>query len=1220
MEHNQHKAVAVFSRSLADELSPFGPGNLIGGSMITRYCLVACLICLAGVFLDPLPAEAAAPACDGAEIALTTDYQFFLGSARFLGAGGTESGSTFRWLTNGAPQSSGAVMEDLLLHFDDAVAGANGETPSTALNMAYGTGKWGSALSLPSNGRLQYAVTNNLHLNEGTIELWVALRADGTNQVYKSQDHTLFYCRAPNGDYMQVAQSRSSGILYAGGTVSNQWESAYGDRGNMLAWKAGEWHHLAFTYSASGNFMRFYVDGALAAQNNEGHYWPPAAGASVFAVGGSTSGNTANYLLDEVRISGRVADAVELAARTRRTTAPKPNEIWLAVSNVPTGRQLVFEFTPATASQTGAVCQSASLAWQGIPITNAVPPSTLLPTGTTSLALLVETATNTSCAYAIGHPLPFAQMSPFASGAGARQHRVTVIGLNPDPAVVNDVYVRCAANPDYLVHLQYRAIAECNPPFPRKGNLWGWGAWIGKGLPYMAKVDLWLGASPQPDQVLTLRRLNPHLRVLTSINAVENGSVPEDYYLKDVNGNKIEVWPGSFRLNLTKPYVADYQARYAYQTVLDTGLMADGVFFDNVMTTQSWQNHDIYGNPVQLDADGDGVADDPAVLDAAWKAGVFRELQTFRQLMPNAIVCGHSMDINEPGISALFNGLSIGFWTSDVLEGRLGFTTLLTRYNDWLSRAVSPTTTMIESSPMAQISYGYDYSPEQHIPASTLEFARTYYPYVRFGLGLTLLNDGYFAHEFGDTWHGNDWWYDELDYNLGYPLGPAQRVDLGIPGGTNLVVNSGFESAIASPWSFWAASGCTLVITRQTTNAAAGSACARLDVSQTDGADWHIEFTQYNRSLVQSNTYDLTFWARASAPRFIAVSSQKGSPDWRNYGLDQRLAITSDWQPYTATFTANETVSDARLQFFLGETNGTVWLDDVVLKQSPPQVYRRDFNRGAVLLNASRQSLDVTVGSGFHRLTGTQASMCEMILDDQGAGFATTGAWTNRTYDSGKWTASGPFYHSWAGSLHDSLSAGSEALWQLPLEAADTYTISAWWPAAPQASNWTSQATFEVITNGIVVASTNLDQRSGGDQWHDFAVVPLSATNAVQVRLTAATGICVADALWIRSQSRYNNGQPASAVRLQPMDAIVLQRDQPVISRPRLGATSVSSDQIALSATNLTPGFTCTLERSAASTAGWQPIQSFSPLGFSTNLQDTLPSGGGGAFYRLRTY
>src|ERR1035438_2460027 len=110
--------------------------------MSTRRCLVAGLVWVVCNFLEPLSAEAAAPSCDGAAISSAPDCQFFLGIARFLRGGEAESGSAFRWLTNGAPQGSGAVMEDLLLHFDDDVTGANGEAPSTAQNIAYGTGKW----------------------------------------------------------------------------------------------------------------------------------------------------------------------------------------------------------------------------------------------------------------------------------------------------------------------------------------------------------------------------------------------------------------------------------------------------------------------------------------------------------------------------------------------------------------------------------------------------------------------------------------------------------------------------------------------------------------------------------------------------------------------------------------------------------------------------------------------------------------------------------------------------------------------------------------------------------------------------------------------------------------------------------------------------------------------------------------------------------------------
>ena len=79
---------------------------------------------------------------------------------------------------------------------------------------------------------------------------------------------------------------------------------------------------------------------------------------------------------------------------------------------------------------------------------------------------------------------------------------------------------------------------------------------------------------------------------------------------------------------------------------------------------------------------------------------------------------------------------------------------------------------------------------------------------------------------------------------------------------------------------------------------------------------------QYNRSLLAGVTYDDTFWARADANRYISVSSQKNSPNWDNYGLYQQIWITTNWQRYTASFTATETASDARLQFFVGQPTG----------------------------------------------------------------------------------------------------------------------------------------------------------------------------------------------------------------------------------------------------------------------------------------------------------
>jgi len=936
------------------------------------------------------------PACRNAAAELTHDHAYLVGSADYVSpADGVQSGSTFRWLVDGEETATGAVPELLSLGLDGSLAGRGGEPPVRSEGVDYATGKWGSALVLHPEGALAFLREGNLDLSQGTVEMWVAMRADGDEPVYAERTHYLFHYRAPGGDTAAIAQAGDSGIMYAGGNVDGRWQSAYGSRASTRAWHVGEWHHLSYTFSTTGGFMRFYVDGVLTADSNERRYRLPSdAGDSVF-VGGNAWGAAAHYLVDEVRIAGTVATDDEIAARSGRMGRPRANEVWLDTADLEVGDEVVFEYTPSAGGEKGDPCSSEPLVYPGIPLVRPNPPSTLLPPNTTEFAFAVESTENTVCAYAVGEPAAYDEMAVFDESAGGTAHRTVVRSIDPNPNVVNDVYVRCGAHPDYVMHLEYRSLSEVNPDYPRTGNLWGSWAFIRKGLPYAARIDLWLGAAFSPDDIRELRRLNPDIRILTSINAIEHKGLPDDYYLRDVNGKRIEVWPGSYRLNLTKDYVAEYQARVAYERIIDSELMFDGCFFDNVMTTQSWLTRDIYGNPVQLDANEDGIPDDPQEFDAAWKAGVFHEMEYFRKLMPHAIVSGHAMNIREPGIADIFNGISIGFWTADVIEGKRGYADLWDRYSAWLELAREPAVTMIESSPPDQIAYGYDYSPVKNIPPSTLEFARTYYPYARFGLAFTLLHDGVFAHEFGDTWHGNDWWFDELDFELGYPLGPAELVEVGEGPGENIIENGDFELAGGASWRLWAnqSAGCEAAVTRDTTDAAVGNVSARIDITQTTGTDWHIHFAQYDRSLEGGAIYEMTFWAKSDVPREIGVSAQKGSPDWRGYGLNRRLAIVNEWKEYKVSFEATETTDESRIQFFLGATTGTVWLDDVRVYERGPDVYRREFDNGLVLLNASREVQEVNVSPGYERLIGEQAPRFETILDDVGPGFSTAGDW-----------------------------------------------------------------------------------------------------------------------------------------------------------------------------------------------------------------------------------
>ena len=138
------------------------------------------------------------------------------------------------------------------------------------------------------------------------------------------------------------------------------------------------------------------------------------------------------------------------------------------------------------------------------------------------------------------------------------------------------------------------------------------------------KIQLFLGLFIDAADTATIRNAEPSLIMMPSFNATSQTDptqvLPGDYYLYDVNGNKIQNWPtpGSYLLNLTKPEVATFLANEAYQYLVANNLAYDGIFWDNVYLSISWYTPDVFGNPVAISSQNNGIADDPATLDAAW--------------------------------------------------------------------------------------------------------------------------------------------------------------------------------------------------------------------------------------------------------------------------------------------------------------------------------------------------------------------------------------------------------------------------------------------------------------------------------------------------------------------------------------------------------------------------------------------------------------------------
>jgi uncharacterized protein (TIGR03437 family) len=1092
-----------------------------------------------------IPGALAQPTCGNVQLTLSPDYSFAIGSS--------SGGSTYMFSAGSQALAQGPMTQLALLHYDNSLTSTSGVAPAQSAGVSFAAGKFGQAVTLAANGTLAYPQGGNLSFQDGTIEMWVSPRYDGSNALYVTAPQVVFqYYWGANGNQLSLAVGNgSSGPYFFGGAAGLfAGSAAAAGISGISGWKAGEWHHLAFTYSVSQSRVRLYVDGQLA-QEGDGAINFPSNPSADFTIAGDSFGHASNFAVDEVRITNNEMAAAEIAFDAARSTPFANDEVFLSLAGA----------SPGQLNYSVASCGSTTYNFTGVPITNLSPASGLLPAGSTSVALTFGTLQATTCRYSIGNALDYASMLPLDNGPPTTAHNVSAAGLSTDPRAINQIYIRCASNPDYLQALTYRVIVSPNGPFPRIGNIWNGGVLLSTMPTQAAEVGLFL-TNITASQAKSLRAAHPDVLILTSpqgqwgtIYAPIN-AVPDQYVMKDIHGNQIIPYPGTVLLNMTMPQTAEYVANMlAALLTQDPSFPFDGVFMDSVNLSISDVITLADGSQTQISSNDNGIADNSTTLSAAWRAGVLHEIDTFRRLVPHAYFSCHCD--TDPDLIARVNGISMIYLPTDVREGRAPFSELWDTYNTWFG-AVAPAIINVEGSMPNQLAYGYG-DPNHNMPAAVFEFGRTFFPNMRFGLATTLMNDGFFFQNSGGEGPAENWWYDEYDFNLGYPVAPAAQLGMA-PG--NLILNGGFESPLTGAWLLnivndGQGAG---TVSLDSTIAADGNSSAHIAVSSAATAPWHIQLEQDTIPLSQGVNYQVQFWARADAPRTITVQMQGGPPNTTFYGLNTPISIGTTWGLYSATFTSTSTATDGRLEFWVGDVVGNVWLDDVQLS-APAPLYRRDFTNGVVLLNGTSVPQAISSGPGLNRFSGIQAPRYQYIIDDADAGFSESGAWSIVQYDSGVQfedqpptniqEVTGPYFHAWQLKVHELDGPAGTAQWNLNIPEDGQYTLQAWLPAAPNAGTWTKDAIYEVVSNGNVIFSASLDQTtaSTGDGWHTIASgLNLTVAGAPFVRVhNGGSGSLIADAVYLTSAALYNDGSPAAQVTLAPFDGILLQRQTPVL-------------------------------------------------------------------------
>lgn len=282
-------------------------------------------------------------------------------------------------------------------------------------------------------------------------------------------------------------------------------------------------------------------------------------------------------------------------------------------------------------------------------------------------------------------------------------------------------------------------------------------------LAKLAKTDVLIVS---PDQLISqeavvsnLKTANPSMVILAYVPSQSYNTfywkndlifrnmdgIQENWWLRDSTGNKISAWAGLLNTNMDHGW-SEYLVNFINQYI-STLPNVDGIFFDMVGDSISGTNNG------DIDLNGDGVKDDPRVMNAVWLERTKYLLEYARAHVPLRYL--------------VINGSS-----NDALQGSISGRMYETFPTPWeAGGSWSALMTKMEKNK------ALNKQPELYIfNANTRNTGnREDYRAMRFGLTSSLLTDNvYFGFDYGDTSHHQVWWYDEYDANLGDPTGLAE--------------------------------------------------------------------------------------------------------------------------------------------------------------------------------------------------------------------------------------------------------------------------------------------------------------------------------------------------------------------------------------------------------------------------------------------------------------
>ena len=164
--------------------------------------------------------------------------------------------------------------------------------PALPDGVSFAAGRYGQGLLVDGADTLSYETAGNLNREQGAIEFWVRPNWDGND----GRDYNFFEVGHEWFNRIRITKDGANNLRLM------VWDDhrEYGVIYNVGHWRAGEWHHVAATWTPSE--LALYTDGEL--RDRATGTRPPQSLASRLFIGSDSGGGSpAQAVIDEFRIS-----------------------------------------------------------------------------------------------------------------------------------------------------------------------------------------------------------------------------------------------------------------------------------------------------------------------------------------------------------------------------------------------------------------------------------------------------------------------------------------------------------------------------------------------------------------------------------------------------------------------------------------------------------------------------------------------------------------------------------------------------------------------------------------------------------------------------------------------------------------------------------------------------------------------------------------------------